>query len=250
MKIRTIIIEDEKLARSRLKRMLAKYENIEILGEAHNGQEGLELIEKIQPDLIFLDIKMPLLSGFEMLTKLEKSPSIVFTTAYDQYALQAFEENTVDYLLKPISNGKLERAISKVNKILQKGSQFPIDWERLLKTIKVKENIIKRFSVKVGERIFLIPDQEIQFFNAEDKYTFLNTAKDSYIIPFTLKELEDKLDQDLFSRVHRSFIVNIDQIASIHKWFGGKLQLKMKNGKEIIVSQNYVNDFKQKIHYQ
>jgi two-component system LytT family response regulator len=249
MKIKTIIIDDEKLACSRLKRMLAKYQNIKIQGEAQNGQEGLELIEKIQPDLIFLDIKMPLLSGFEMLTKLEKSPYIVFTTAYDQYALQAFEENTVDYLLKPISNEKLDRAIIKINQILGKETQLPFDLEKLLKTIKNKEEVIKRFSVKVGDRIFLIADQEIQFFHAEDKYTFLNTAKDSYIVPFTLRELEEKLDQDLFCRVHRSFIVNIEKIETIHKWFGGRLHLKMKNRKEIIVSQNYIDNFKNKIHH-
>jgi DNA-binding LytR/AlgR family response regulator len=250
MKIRTIIIEDEKLARSRLKRMLASYENIEILGEAQNGQEGLELIEQIEPDLIFLDIKMPQLSGFEMLTKLEKSPYIIFTTAYDQYALQAFDENTIDYLLKPISQAKLDRAISKASKILQKGSAIPFDFDRLIKAIDAKQNRIKRFSVKVGDRIFIIPDNEIQFFHAEDKYTFLNTAKEDYIISFTLKELEEKLDPELFCRVHRSFIVNLEKIDSIHKWFGGKLQLKMKCGKEIIVSQNYASEFKQKIHYQ
>lgn len=250
MKIRAIIIEDEKLARSRLRRMLYKYEDIEILGEAQNGQEGLDLIKKYEPDLIFLDIKMPLLSGFEMLTRLKKSPYIVFTTAYDQYALQAFEENTIDYLLKPISNEKLERAIIKIKKILQNGNPLPLNLEGLLRAIKSKANIIKRFSVKLGDRIFLIPDKEIHFFHAKDKYTFLNTAKDNYIIPFTLKELEDKLDQDLFCRVHRSFIVNLEQIVSLHKWFGGKLQLKMKNGKEIIVSQNYVNEVKKRIHYQ
>lgn len=250
MKIRTIIIEDEKLARSRLRRMLTKYDNIEIIGEAQNGQEGLELIKNLQPDLIFLDIKMPLLSGFEMLTKLEKSPYIIFTTAYDQYALLAFEENTVDYLLKPISSEKLDRAIIKIDKILGKGTQLPYDLEKLLQSIKSKTDVIKRFSVKVGDRIFLIADQDIHFFHAEDKYTFLNTAKDSYIISFTLKELEEKLDQDLFHRVHRSFIINIEKIDSIHKWFGGKLQLKMKNGKEVVVSQNYASAFKQKIHFQ
>jgi len=250
MKIRAIIIEDEKLARSRLRRMLSQYENIQLLGEAQNGQEGLVLIEKFEPDLIFLDIKMPLLSGFEMLTKLKKSPYIVFTTAYDQYALQAFEENTVDYLLKPISQARLDRAISKLTKIHQKGSTISFDFDRLLKAIAAKQNLIKRFSVKVGDRIFIIPDDEIHFFHAEDKYTFLNTAKGDYIIPFTLKELEEKLDPELFCRVQRSFIVNLEKINSIHKWFGGKLQLKMKNGKEIVVSQNYVNEFKEKIHYQ
>ena len=250
MSIRTIIIDDEKLARSRLKRMLSRYENIEILGEAKNGREGLDLIEKHGPDLIFLDIKMPLLSGFEMLTKLEKSPYIVFTTAYDQYALKAFEENTVDYLLKPISNQRLDRAIQKINNVLPLGNQLPLDLAKLLDGIKTKEHIIKRFSVKIGDRILLISDADIHFFHAEDKYTFLHTAKDNYIVSFTLKELEQKLDKDLFCRVHRSFIINIEKIDSIHKWFGGKLQLKMKNGREIVVSQNYLADFKNKIHYQ
>ncbi len=249
MQIRTIIIDDEKLARSRLKRLLSKYENIQILGEAQNGQEGLALIEQFEPDLILLDIKMPLLSGFEMLTRLKKSPYIIFTTAYDQYALQAFEENTIDYLLKPISQAKLDRAISKVTRILQQGSSAPLDLERLVQAITSKQRHIKRFSVKVGDRIFIIPDDEIYYFHAEDKYTFLNTAKADHIIPFTLKELEEKLDPDRFCRVHRSFIVNLEKIEVIHKWFGGKLQLKLKNGKEMVVSQNYVNDFKQKLHY-
>jgi len=250
MKIRTLIIDDEKLARTRLRRMLAPYPTIEIVGEAQNGMEGSELIEKYSPDLIFLDIKMPLLSGFEMLRQLTHSPYIIFTTAYDQFALQAFEENTVDYLLKPIANDKLERALGKVNQLFQQGTAVSVDVARLLKSITKKEQMIKRFSVKVGERILLIPDNEIYFFHAEDKYTFLNTASTNYIIPFTLKELEKRLDPDLFARVHRTFIVNIEKIASIHKWFGGKLQLHLQNGKEIIVSQNYVNEFKQRIGYR
>lgn len=249
MKIRTIIIDDEKLARSRLRRMLGEYEDIDLLGEAQNGQEGLALIEKYTPDLIFLDIKMPQLSGFEMLTQLKQSPYVIFTTAYDQYALQAFEANTIDYLLKPISHAKLARAISKIARILQQGLPNPIDLERIIQVIAAKQSHIKRFSVKVGERIFIIPDEEIYFFHAEDKYTFLNTAKANHIIPFALKELEEKLNPDRFCRVHRSYIINLEKIEAIHKWFGGKLQLKMKNGKEIVVSQNYVNEFKQKIHY-
>ncbi|MFZ5518845.1 MAG: LytR/AlgR family response regulator transcription factor [Candidatus Zhuqueibacterota bacterium] len=249
MKIRTLIIDDEKLARSRLRRMLDASETIEIVGEASDGQEGLVLVESTRPDLIFLDIKMPHLSGFEMLTKLEKSPYIIFTTAYDQYALQAFEENTIDYLLKPISQAKLDRAISKVETIVRQGSAAPFDLERLLKAVDKKQSVIRRFSVKVGDRIFIIPDHEIHFFKAEEKYTFLQTAKDEYIIAFTLKELEDKLDPDLFCRVHRSFIINLEKIESIHKWFGGRLKLMMRNGQEILVSQNYVNEFKQRIHY-
>jgi len=248
MKIRALIIDDEKLARSRLKRMLRKYSNVEVVGEAQDGVRGCKLVEDTQPDVIFLDIRMPALSGFEMLKKMEVSPYIVFTTAYDEYALQAFEENTIDYLLKPISDETLERALSKLMKILETGSSVRFDLKRLLESLKKREKIIRRFSVRVGERMFIVPASEVFFFRSEDKYTFLNTSEKRYIIPFTLKELEARLDPDAFSRVHRSFIVNVEHVASIHKWFGGRLKLKMKNGTEIPVSQYYVSGFKKKIH--
>ena len=246
--IRALIIDDEKLARSRLRRLLAPFQEIKIVGEATNGEEGLALISETRPDVLFLDIQMPQLSGFEMLAKMEKSPYIIFTTAYDAFALQAFEEKTVDYLLKPISEDKLKRALSKLTPIMQKGDIDPPDLTKLLHSLTSKENILKRFSVKVGDRIFIIPDRDILFFHSEDKYTFLNTKDQSYIIPFTLKELEGRLDPECFIRIHRSFIVNLEQIGSIHKWFGGKLLLKMKNGKEMTVSQNYLGAFKEKIH--
>lgn len=248
MKIRAIIVDDEKLARSRLRRMLVKYESLEVVGEAGNGKDALTVVRETGPDVIFLDIRMPLLSGFEMLQSLEKSPYIIFTTAYDEYALRAFEENAVDYLLKPISEEKLDRAVSKVKKILEKGLIVSPDLERVLRTIQRKADIVRRFSVKVGDRMFIVPEDEIVFFHAEDKYTFLNTADKSYIIPFTLKELESRLDPEVFIRMHRSFIVSAEQIGSMHRWFGGRIRLKMKNGKEITISQHYVNGFKQKMH--
>jgi len=248
MIIRVLIVDDEKLARSRLRRMLEKYENLKIVGEAKNGKEALQVIKETLPDVIFLDIRMPLLSGFEMLKKMEKSTYIVFTTAYDQYALQAFEENTVDYLLKPISEKKLDRAVTKLSDILNQGTPIPHDMEKFIQILHLKEERIKRFSVRVGDRISLIPDSEVFFFHAEDKVTFLNTSKENYIIPFTLKELVARLDPDLFIRVHRAFIVNIEQISSIQRWFGNKLQLKMNNDRIIVVSSSYVSRFKEKIH--
>ena len=248
VEIQTIIIDDEKLARSRLKHMLSRYENIKIIGEAGSGEEGAELIHRLQPDVIFLDIKMPSLSGFEMLERLEKSPYVIFTTAYDEYALQAFEENTVDYLMKPISEEKLSRAISKLEKILQRHESVTINLKNLLKIIESKENMIKRFSVKLGDKIFLIPDDDICFFHSEEKYTFLHTAEKEHIVSLTLKELEKRLDPEKFLRVHRAYILNIEYIKSIHQWFGGKLLIKMKNNKEVTVSRTYVNRFKEKVN--
>ncbi len=246
--MRALIVDDEKLACSRLRRMLNKYAQIEIVGEAHNGNEALNMIAKTCPDVIFLDIQMPLLSGFEMLERLKQPPAVIFTTAFDQYALQAFEENAVDYLVKPVSEEKLNRAITKLFKLLKEDSAQLKDWEKILNIIQKKEETIKRFSVRAGERMFIVQDKEIIYFEAQDKCTFLHTSRDSHIIPFTLRELEERLDRGLFIRVHRSAIVNIDYIESIHRWFAGKLKLKMKNGKEVMVSQGYAGVFKKKIH--
>lgn len=157
-------------------------------------------------------------------------------------------KNKIDYLLKPISDEKLGRAISKVIKIIQQGHPIHIDLERLLQSVERKEEIMKRFSVRIGDRIIIIPDYKISFFKSEDKYTFLYTEDKDFIIPFTLKELEKRLDQEKFIRVHRAFIVNIENIASIHRWFAGRLLLKMKNGKEIVVSTKHLKKFKEKIH--
>ena len=248
MAIRVVIIDDEKLARVRLTRLLQKYAEIEIVGEAENGRLGLELISTIRPDVIFLDIKMPLMSGFEMLGEMEKSPYVIFTTAYNEYALQAFEENTIDYLMKPIAEERLARAIRKATNILQGEKSWQIDINRVLKSITKKEQQLTRFSVKAGNKIALIPSDDVQFFCAEDKYTFLHTAESEFIVDFSLKDLENRLPAEIFQRVHRSFIINLNYIKAIHKWFGGKLQLEMKNGKEIIVSRSYIRAFKEKIN--
>ncbi len=248
MKIRAIIVDDEKPARSRIKRLMSGFENLELAGEAGNGEEGLELIRNACPDVVFLDIKMPRLTGFEMLNRLEKTPYIVFVTAYDEFALKAFEENTVDYLLKPVSEEKFTRAVSKITNMISRKESNEIDYREIISAIERKRVMIQRFSVKLGSRIFLISAGDVYFFNSEDKQTFLNTKERDFIIPFTLKELEEKLDEGSFIRVHRAYIVNIDHVSSIHTWFGGRLMLKMKNDSEIIVSRNYTAEFKEKIN--
>jgi len=247
--MKALIIDDEKLACTRLRRLMEKFDQIEVVGEAYNGKEALEIIKKINPDVIFLDIKMPLLSGFEMLQRLKDPPAVIFTTAFDQYALQAFEENAVDYLVKPVSEEKLDRAVTKLSKLLGKNTVAQsVNWKELLSSIQQKENTIRRFSVRSGDKMFIVAGEDVIYFEAQDKCTFLYTSKDSYIIPFTLRELEERLEHDLFIRIHRSTIVNIDHIQSIHRWFAGKLKLKMRNGKELIVSQGYVKKFREKIH--
>ncbi|MFC1564938.1 LytR/AlgR family response regulator transcription factor [candidate division KSB1 bacterium] len=248
MKIKAIIIDDEKPARSRIKRLMSGFDELELIGEAQNGEEGVELIGRLNPDVVFLDIKMPRLSGFEMLKEIDEPPYIIFTTAYDKYALQAFEENTLDYLLKPVSVENFERAVSKVTDVISKKVPVKMDLRKIFQAIERRKNILQRFSVKLGSKIYIIPSDDVCFFHSEDKQTFLNTESKNYIIPFTLKELVERLDPDTFIRVHRADILNLNSIISVHTWFGGKLMVKLKNGKEIVVSRNYVKDFREKIN--
>ncbi len=233
---KTIIIEDEQLARQRLKRLLNNYSEIEIIGEAENGQLGLQLIESLQPDLVFLDIEMPVLNGFEMLAKLtENLPKIVFTTAYDQYAIKAFEEGSIDYLLKPI---ELERLDKTVLKLKQTNLAKPaIAIEDLLQKIKGKTNL-KTLTVKLGDRILLIKLEDIIHAQAEDKYVFLHTADGKkHLTDYTLSNLEEKLPED-FLRIHRSDIINTNHITEIRRGFNGALIFVMSNGAKVTSSRS------------
>lgn len=250
MAIRALVVDDEKLARSRLKRLLSDFSEVEVMGEAANGKEAVALIHSEKPDVVFLDIRMPMMSGFDVLSNLEQSPFIIFTTAYDQYALQAFEENTIDYLLKPISTDRLGRAIDKLSRLFDQGNPQTIDVEKLIGQIRRREERFRRFSVRLGDQIIIIPAEDVVYFHAEEKYTFLHTKEKEYIVSFTLKDLEERLDSELFIRVHRSTIINLEKIETIQRWFNGRMKLIMIGGREIIVSAKYVQRFKEKIEYR
>lgn len=249
MKLRVLIVDDEKLARSRLRRLLAAREDVEVVGEAEDGAAARGLVESLKPDALFLDIQMPRMSGFELLRALKDPPGIIFVTAYDRFALQAFEENAVDYLVKPVTREALDRALAKLGKIVRREGPGPsgADLLRLIESLEKKERTIKRFTVKIGDKYLILPDDRITHFEARSKYTYLHTEDRSYIVPFALKDLEEQLDEGLFLRVHRSCIVNIENIASIHAWFGGRLLLKIKGGKEIVVSQSFAQEFKKRL---
>jgi len=248
VKIRVLIIDDEKLARVRLGRMLRKYEEIEIVGETGDSLEAARLISETSPQAVFLDIHMPHRSGFEVLRELADPPAVVFTTAYDAYALRAFEENTIDYLLKPVAEEALDRAVTKLSRAFRSGAQAPPDLRRIIEEIERKEEVMRRFPVKTGEKIIIIPEEKVQFFKAEDKYTFLHTEDAAHIITPTLRDLEARLDPAKFLRVHRAYIVNLEMIASIHHWFGGRLLIRTRKKEDITVGANYLAKFKEKLH--
>lgn len=216
---RAMIIDDEELARKRLCRLLKPYEDlVEIVGEASNGAEGLERIAKLKPDIIFLDIEMPVYNGFEMLSRLSVPPKVVFTTAYDQYAIKAFEEESVDYLLKPVEAERLEKTIKRLSQTKDQSVTLPL--EILMKQLLAKKEL-KTLTVRIGDRILLVKLEDIAFIEAEDKYVFLHLRNgNKHLTDFTLISLEKRLTGN-FIRIHRGAIINADHIREIRKGFNG-----------------------------
>jgi len=219
---RTLLIDDEKLAVKRLARLLSEHEDrVEIIGEAYNGVEGLQMIELLKPDLIFLDIEMPVLNGFEMLSKLNHMPTVVFATAFEAYAIRAFEENAIDYLLKPVEKERLQLTIGKLARMVSHTADYNRQLLQLIAQFKPKKDLIS-IPVKTGERILLIRLEDITYFEAEDKYVYLNTADNKkYLIDYTLAVLEEKLPPN-FIRTSRSTIINRLYIKEIQKYFSGR----------------------------
>lgn len=227
MNYSTLIIEDEQPARIHLRRVLRNVApQVHVIGEATNGEEGLVMIQKLQPELIFLDIQMPVMDGFNMLSKLIDPPAIIFTTAYDQYALKAFEENSIDYLLKPIRSERLIQALHKLQNLSNTTVQALV--QQMLAPRK-ETSPLSSLSVKTGDRIVLIPLAEVAYFQANDKYVTVHTLSGhSYLYDKSLSNLEQLLPP-AFMRIHRSLILNLDQVQDIRKGFKSKLIFNMKD---------------------
>ncbi len=214
--LRTVIVEDEELARNLLKSFLNSIDNIEIIGECENGFEGVKVINELQPDLVFLDIQMPKITGFEMLELLEHKPHIIFATAYDQYALKAFEYNAADYLLKPYSKDRLVEAVDKVVERIQKEgtssdvvdkiSDFP------------KEEYLDRIVVKDRHKIHISPVDQVRYIESMDDYVMIYTTEGRYMKQKTMKYFESALNPKDFIRIHRSYIVKVDEINEIQQY--------------------------------
>ena len=215
-KIRTIIVEDEELARNLLKSFLKSADNIEVIAECVNGFEGVKMINELKPDLVFLDIQMPKITGFEMLELLDHKPQIIFATAYDQFALKAFEYNAADYLLKPYSKERLQEAIDKVaERIKTEGSESDV-------ADKVssypREEYLDRVVVKDRHKIHVIPVDEIRYIDSMDDYVMIYTTEGRYIKQKTMKYFENMLNPKDYIRIHRSHIVRVDQINEIQQY--------------------------------
>lgn len=241
--IRTLIAEDEPHSLERLRGVLAARPDLEIVGEAADGPSAIALINALRPELLFLDIHMPGCDGFEVLAGIAYRPMVVFVTAYDEYALKAFDANAVDYLLKPSSR---ERILEAVDRVLARRSGLDGNLVETLKAALGPQSHLRRFLVKVGDEILVIPEAEVLCFQAEDKYVNLVTEGRSFITDFTLKELELRLDPGRFVRIHKSTIIALHRVSRISKWFQGEqiVILDDKAGTRLRVGRSYVENFR------
>jgi two-component system LytT family response regulator len=234
---KAIIIDDEPLARSIVKEYLAFYPQIELVEECNDGFQGVKAIQQHKPDIVFLDIQMPKINGFEMLELIDDSPAIIFTTAFDEYAIRAFEAHAVDYLLKPFSKERFSKAVDKW--LLQ---QTPVQQktatESLLQSASHSPSQSERIVVKTGGRIKIIPLHEIQYLEAADDYVRIFTPDGTYLKKKTMSYFEEVLDPKLFVRVHRSYIVNVRLITRIDAYEKENQLAILTSGSKIPVSKN------------
>lgn len=235
MKIRLLIIDDEKPARDIIKYYLKDRKDVEILSECENGFDGFKAIRELKPDLIFLDVQMPKLSGFELLDILEDKPEVIFSTAFDQYAIKAFEQNAIDYLLKPFDKERfdqaLEKAIAKIHLPHEEKAELP-------KQIAQHDgDEIQKIVVRNGNSVKILKPQDILYFTAEDDYVMIYTDSERYLKNTTMKFLESNLPRN-FMRIHRSAIINLNAIKEVQTYKKDSLTVKMKNGEFVNASQS------------
>ncbi|HET89232.1 MAG TPA: response regulator transcription factor [Chloroflexi bacterium] len=235
--MRVLIAADETPARERLKRLLDGIEDVQVLGEAADGLQAVELIEREQPDLVLLDIQMPGLDGFGVIEALEKPPPIVFVTAYDEYAIRAFEVNALDYLLKPISHERLEKAIHRAHEAQAEGQDLTSRLAPLLESLASQGHYLTRLAVRDGNLICVLDADEVDWIGVENEQTVVHVGSEAYFIRRTLADLEARLDSARFFRVHRSAIVNLNRVKEIVPWFKGSHKLRLTTGEEVELSR-------------
>lgn len=245
--VKALIIDDEQLARQLIRNYLKSYEGIEIIGECENGFEGVRNIAELKPDLIFLDIQMPKLNGFEMLELIDTRPEIIFITAHNDFAIRAFEMNAVDYLLKPYSQERLISAVQKAAGKIKTGAGKDKDIDQLIHQPLSEK--LERIVVKTGTKIKVIPVDKISYFEAQDDYIMLYTDEGKHLKQGTMKYYEDHLDTSKFIRVHRSYIVRIDQVVQLEPYSKDNYLLKLKNGTTLKVSRNGLKNLKDKLNF-
>ena len=242
-KLRVVIVDDEPIAREGVRTQLLREPVVEIVAECGDGLEAVETIRELEPDLVFLDVQMPGMNGFEVVQTLgvDTMPAVVFVTAYDKYALQAFEVNAIDYLLKPFDAERFQKAFQRARVQIQRRTAETINekLEALLETMRPRERYLERLVVKSGGRIFFLAVNEIDWIESADNYVSLHSGRDAHLIRETLTSLESKLNPEEFLRIRHSAIVNVKRIKELHPLFKGEYEIVLQNGVKLTSSRRY-----------
>lgn len=242
-KISTLIVDDEPLARERLRELLKSRPEFDIIGEAASGRQAVEAIKRYHPDLVFLDVQMPDVNGFGVLEQLapEQLPCVIFVTAYDKYALKAFDAKALDYLLKPFDRQRFELALDRAKEQLgrQKNGAVTEKLLEFLSSVRNEPKHVDRLIIKTGGRVMFLRTSDIDWIEASGNYLRLHVGKDSHLFRETMQNIEAKLDPARFMRIHRSTIVNIERIKELQPWFGGEYVVVMRDGKQLTLSRGY-----------
>ncbi|MDX1951254.1 MAG: LytTR family DNA-binding domain-containing protein [Verrucomicrobiota bacterium] len=244
MKIRTLIIDDEELARDRIRSLLSNESSIEIIGECSDGKTAVEMIDRESPDLVFLDVQMPELDGFQVLESIspEKTPKIIFVTAHEKFALRAFDFHAIDYLLKPFDRDRfklgLDRAVSQLQS-KDHDSTLARQMSALLSDLQKSKPMVERLVVKSDGRVLLIKVEDLDWVEAADNYVNLHVGTESHLLRETMSSLEKRLPEETFMRISRSTIVNVERIKELQPLFHGEYVVLLKNGARLTLSRSY-----------
>src|SRR6266496_1397264 len=256
MKLRAYLVDDEPLALERLRRLLVQTGKVEVAGSTTVPEEAVAALTADPPDVCFLDIQMPRLNGFDVLAKLPCQPIVIFTTAFDQYALKAFGVNSVDYLLKPIETEALERALKKVEGLRQLKGEAEPEFQTLLKQVteslrQTRPEYLERIASRLGDRLWFLDLDRVTHFYAEDKLTYAVSEGKSYCVDHTISEMEKTLNPRSFVRIHRSTLVNLAWIREVALLPGGALNIRLKDGKgtDLTVARDRTREFKVRVGY-
>ena len=242
--LRTLIVDDERLARNELRRLLAEHDAIEVVGEAANADEAEEAIGDLKPDLMFLDVQMPGASGFDLLERLDAVPFVVFATAYDEYALRAFDVSALDYLVKPIEPDRLAEAVERVRERAQQvDPQGAVPNEEPVPTLTGDDQVF----VKDSDRYWFVRLKNVRLFESEGNYTRLYFRQNRPLIYRSLSYLEERLDPSQFFRASRQHIINLEWVEDLEPWFSGKIIAKLKDGQEVEMSRRRSKEFRERM---
>jgi two-component system, LytTR family, response regulator len=245
--VNALIVDDEPLAREIIREMLRRDEQIKIVGECGNGMDAVTAIEQERPDIVFLDIQMPEMDGFAVIEAVgaRSMPAVIFVTAYDQYAVNAFRVHALDYILKPFDWERFADALQRAKSQIHRDNNLSEKLETLLRQMRKKQDYAERLIIKTSGRVIFLRTEEIDWIEAEGNYVRIHVGKDSYLQRDTIGGMESKLDPTRFPRIHRSAIVNIDRVQELRPWFQGDYCVILRNGKELPLSRNYWDKLRQ-----